>query len=148
MTASPNRVPSTRRRALLMLAGSPDGLTEPVLLLHGFTAELMAAFIDDGLAQSTKDGRIRITDRGLQAYPPPILTRRERRRRRALALIAGRPDGCTTTVLLDYGIKSELLTDLAGAGLVRMQKQPVIGSYGTEVIRVFITDAGRQAIGQ
>jgi hypothetical protein len=148
MTASPNRVPSTCRRALLMLAGSPDGLTEPVLLLHGFTAELMAAFIDDGLAQSTKDGGIRITDRGLQAYPPPILTRRERRRRRALALIAGRPDGCTTTVLLDYGIKSELLADLAGAGLVRMQKQPVVGSYGTEVIRVFITDAGRQAIGQ
>jgi hypothetical protein len=77
MTASPNRVPSTRRRALLMLAGSPDGLTEPVLLLHGFTTGLIAAFIDDGLAQPTKDGRIRITDRGLQACPPPILTRRE-----------------------------------------------------------------------
>ena len=146
MSASPNRVLSTRRRALLMLAGSPDGLTEPVLLLHRFTTELIAALIDDGLAQPTEDGRIRITERGLQA--PPIMTRRERQLRRALALIAGRPHGCTTPVLLDYGIKSELLADLARAGLVRMKKQPVIGSYGTEVTCVFITDAGRQAIGQ
>jgi hypothetical protein len=51
-------------------------------------------------------------------------------------------------VLLDYDIKSELLADLAGAGLVRMQKQPVIVSSGTEVTRVFITEAGRQAIGK
>jgi len=101
---------------------------------------------DDGLAEPTKDGRIRITDRGLQAYPPPVLTRRERQRRRALALIAGRPNGCTTPVLLDYGIKSELLADLAGAGLVRMQKQPVIGSYGTEVTReVVLQRRGRLA---
>jgi len=33
----------TRRRALIMLAGSPDGVTEPVLLAHGFTTELLAA---------------------------------------------------------------------------------------------------------
>jgi hypothetical protein len=49
-------------------------------------------------------------------------------------------------VLLDYGIKSELPTDLAEAGLVRMQKQPVIGSYGTELTRVYITEAGRQVL--
>jgi hypothetical protein len=138
--------PSTRRRALLTLAGSAGGLTEPVLLLHGFTTALIATLIDDGLAQPSDDGRIRITDRGLRTHLPPILTRRERQLRRALALLAGRPHGCTTPVLLDYGIKWELLTDLAEAGLVRMQKQPVIGSHGTEVARVYITAAGRQVL--
>jgi hypothetical protein len=49
-------------------------------------------------------------------------------------------------VLLDYGIKLELLAELAEAGLVRMQKQPVIGSYGTEMTRVHITEAGRQVL--
>jgi hypothetical protein len=146
MPASPNRVPSTRRRALLTLAGSAGGLTEPVLLLHGFTTALIAALIDDGLAQPTDDGRIRITDRGLQAHDPPILTRRDRQRRRLLALLAGRPNGCTTPVLSDYGVKSELLADLAEAGLVRLQKQPIIGSYGAEVTRVYITAAGRQVL--
>jgi hypothetical protein len=146
MPASPNRVPSTRRRALLTLAGSAGGLIEQVFLLHAFTPELMAALIDDGLALPTEDGRIRITNRGLQTHLPPILTRRERQRRRALALIAGRPNGCTTPVLSDYGIKSELLDELAEAGLVRMQKQPVIGSDGTEVTRVYITEAGRQVL--
>jgi hypothetical protein len=145
MPASLNRVPSTRRRALLMLAGSADGLSEPVFLLHGFTSDLIAALIDDGLAQRTEDGRIRITARGLQTHHP-ILTRRERQRRRALILIAGRPHGCTTPVLSDYGIKSELLDELAEAGLVRMQKQPVMGSAGSDVTRVYITEAGRQVL--
>jgi hypothetical protein len=40
----------------------------------------------------------------------------------------------------------ELLAELAEAGLVRMQKQPVIGSYGTEMTRVHITEAGRQVL--
>jgi hypothetical protein len=67
--------------------------------------------------------------------------------RRALELLAGSPDGCTTRVLLVHGVRLELLADLAGAGLVSLQTEPVIGAdRPTEVTRVRITEAGRQAI--
>jgi hypothetical protein len=66
---------------------------------------------------------------------------------RALELLAGSPDGFTTRVLLIHGIRLELLADLAGAGLVSLQAEPVIGGdRPTEVTRVRITDAGRQAL--
>jgi hypothetical protein len=76
--------------------------------------------------------------------------------RRALAVIAATPQGITEAMFLDgfsvavlvdlvaAGLrtlrptaalsraKSELLADLAEAGLVRMQKQPVIGNYGAD----------------
>jgi hypothetical protein len=39
-----------RRRALELLAGSPDGCTEAILLAHGFPVGLLAKLIDAGLA--------------------------------------------------------------------------------------------------
>ena len=50
----------------------------------------------------------------------------------------------TTRVLLVHGIRLALLADLAGAGLVSLQTEPVIGGdRPTEVTRVRLTEAGR-----
>src|SRR5262245_24964241 len=37
-----------RRRALELLAGSPDGMTEAILLAHGFTVDMLADLIRAG----------------------------------------------------------------------------------------------------
>ena len=39
-----------RRRALRLLAGSPLGCTEAIMLAHGFTNEMLEALVRDGLA--------------------------------------------------------------------------------------------------
>ena len=39
-----------RRRALELLASSPDSCIEAIMLAHGFTVEQMVALIRDGLA--------------------------------------------------------------------------------------------------
>jgi hypothetical protein len=47
------------RRALGMLAGSPDGCTKSVLLAHGLKDETLTGLVDKGLAKSTP-GTVRI----------------------------------------------------------------------------------------
>jgi hypothetical protein len=42
--------PPNRRRALELLAASPDGCTEAILLAHGISVELMVELIRAGLA--------------------------------------------------------------------------------------------------
>jgi hypothetical protein len=37
--------PATRRRALELIAWSPDGTTEAMLLAHGFTVEMLVDLI-------------------------------------------------------------------------------------------------------
>jgi hypothetical protein len=70
--------PATRRRALELLAGSADGMTEAMLVAHGFTVEQMVELIRTGLATATtgrvmagarplKVTRVRITDAGQRA---------------------------------------------------------------------------------
>jgi len=44
-----------RRRALTMLAGSADGVTEALMLAHGFTIPLLVELIHAGLASATTD---------------------------------------------------------------------------------------------
>jgi hypothetical protein len=39
-----------QNRALSLLAGSPHGCTEAIMLAHGFTAELLVDLVRDGLA--------------------------------------------------------------------------------------------------
>jgi hypothetical protein len=67
-----------RERALTLLASSPGGATETMLLAHGFTANLIADLVDAGLATAASQrlgaaGReitiicVRITDAGRQA---------------------------------------------------------------------------------
>ena len=48
-----------QRRALSMLAGSPDGCTKSVLLAHGLKDEMLTGLVDSGLAKSTP-GTVRI----------------------------------------------------------------------------------------
>jgi hypothetical protein len=70
--------PATRRRALELLAGSADGMTEAMLVAHGFTVEQMVELIRTGLATATtgrvmagarplKVARVRITEAGRRA---------------------------------------------------------------------------------
>jgi hypothetical protein len=60
-----------RHRALRLLAGSPLGVTEAIMLAHGFTNELLDALVRDGLATATPETvrpievvRVQITDAG------------------------------------------------------------------------------------
>jgi hypothetical protein len=66
------------RRALELLADSPDGSTTALMLAHGFTSTVIAGLVDAGLATSTTEPvlaggrpvdvtRIRITYRGVLA---------------------------------------------------------------------------------
>jgi hypothetical protein len=67
-----------RRRAIELLARSPDGMTEAMLLAHGFTVDMLADLIRAGLATAKTERivaggrpievtRVRITDAGRQA---------------------------------------------------------------------------------
>jgi hypothetical protein len=56
----------THRRALEMLAGSHNGVTEAVLRAHGFSVGLLAGLMRAGLAKADVEttqagGRVRIT---------------------------------------------------------------------------------------
>jgi len=64
-----------RRRALELIACSPDGMTEAMLLAHGFTVDMLADLIRAGLAtgktervvaggRSMEVTRVRITGAG------------------------------------------------------------------------------------
>jgi hypothetical protein len=73
--------------------------------------------------------------------------RRSAERRRALELLAASPDGCTATILLAHGFKSDRLVELINAGLASVTTERVTASdRRMEVTRVRITDAGRQAL--
>jgi hypothetical protein len=64
-----------QRRALRLLAGSPLGVTEAIMLAHGFTTEMLTVLVRDGLATAAPETvhagrrpievvRVRITDAG------------------------------------------------------------------------------------
>ncbi len=70
--------PATRRRALELLAVSPDGATEAILVAHGFTIDLLVELVRAGLAtakaervmaggRSMQVTRVRITEAGRRA---------------------------------------------------------------------------------
>jgi hypothetical protein len=78
MTTPSRGTSGEQRRALDMLAGSPDGCTEGALRAHGFTVRLLAAIVRAGLAvarpEIVKAGgrtlsmlRLTITDDGRRA---------------------------------------------------------------------------------
>jgi hypothetical protein len=71
-----------RRRALVLLAGSPNGCTESILLAHGITAAQLASLVRDGFVTTKVERmiagvgvgkreievtRMRITDAGRKA---------------------------------------------------------------------------------
>jgi len=76
---SQKRVPKPdRRRALELLAASPDGLPDAIMLANGFTIAQLAELVSAGLATSAHErmragrdtvevARMRITDAGRRA---------------------------------------------------------------------------------
>ena len=69
------RIKLPRRRALELLASSPDGCTEATLLAHGFTVDFIVGLVRAGLATAGSErvvgggrtievARVRITDAG------------------------------------------------------------------------------------
>jgi len=79
--ATPPRKPRLgpeRRGALGILADAPRGLTQGVMLAHGFTPDTIASLVRDGLAATRREPmraggrtievvRVKITDAGLRA---------------------------------------------------------------------------------
>src|SRR5262249_59515171 len=72
---------SDRRRTLRLLAGAPEGCTEPVMLAHGFTVPLLVDLCIAGLAIATPEHmvagvrkvevvRMKITEAGRRALTP------------------------------------------------------------------------------
>ena len=58
-------ISAEQRRALRLLAGSPLGCTEAILLAHGLKAELLALLVRDGLA-TTQPGTMRAGGRQIE----------------------------------------------------------------------------------
>jgi hypothetical protein len=67
-----------RRRALELLAASPDGCSEAIMLAHGFTVDFLVALIRTGMAtrqpervvaggRAMEVARVRITEVGRRA---------------------------------------------------------------------------------
>jgi hypothetical protein len=67
-------------------------------------------------------------------------------RRRALELLAASRDGCTEAIMLAHGFTVELMVDLCIAGLaIATVERMVVGGRTVEIVRLKITEAGRQA---
>jgi hypothetical protein len=62
-----------RRRALALLAGAPDGCTEPLLVAHGLAVELLADIVRAGLttAKGASACRAAIWSAGFRKCPAP-----------------------------------------------------------------------------
>jgi hypothetical protein len=71
-------------------------------------------------------------------------------RRRALELLAASPDGCTEALLLANGFTAQMLIELIRTELATVQPERMIADDGRqiEVTRVWITEAGRLALGR
>ena len=68
-------------------------------------------------------------------------------RRRALELLAASHDGYTEALMLAHGFPVPLLVDLCIAGLaIATLERMVAGGRPVEVVRMKITEEGRQAI--
>src|SRR6516165_8673686 len=76
-----------RRRALELLAASPDGCTEALMFANGFTAELLIELVRAGLASAhvermvgdgkmTEVARMKLSEAGWQALEGDAINRR------------------------------------------------------------------------
>jgi hypothetical protein len=67
--------------------------------------------------------------------------------RRALELLEASIDGCTETIMLAHGFKTELLVELVNAELATATiEHMAVGGRRVKVIRMRITAAGRRAL--
>jgi hypothetical protein len=68
-------------------------------------------------------------------------------RRRALELLASCPEGCTEAILAARDIPVSLIVQLVRAGLATTKAERVVaGRLTIEVTRIWLTEAGRQAL--
>ena len=68
-------------------------------------------------------------------------------RRRALELLAGSPEGCTMAMMQAHGFSIDVLVELVKVGLATTKRERMVaGRRQTDVARVRITEAGRQAL--
>jgi hypothetical protein len=78
---------------------------------------------------------------------PSRAQRQRSDRRRALGVLAGATEGVTEALMLAHGFRVELLVDLCLAGLATARPEHMrAGRRTMEVVRMKITDAGRQAL--
>jgi hypothetical protein len=77
----------------------------------------------------------------------PSRAERERtQQRRALRLLADAPEGMTEALMMAHGFNSELLVDcIAGLAIAKVERM-IAGGRTVEVVRLKITEAGRQAL--
>ena len=82
MDGSHSLLISDRRRALELLASSREGVSEALMIAHGFTVPQMVELVRSGLASATPERvvvgnramqitRLRITDAGRKALAGP-----------------------------------------------------------------------------
>ena len=94
----------------------------------------------------------RAAGRGLIVTVAPMPTRRHYRRpnpdrRRALELLAGSRYGYTKAILRAHGFSFDMMVELIKAGLATTKRERMVAdSRQTSVVRVRITEAGRQAL--
>jgi hypothetical protein len=68
-------------------------------------------------------------------------------RRRALELLAGSRYGYTKAILRAHGFSIDMMTELVKAGLATTRRERMLADgRQTGIVRVRITDAGRQAL--
>jgi hypothetical protein len=68
-------------------------------------------------------------------------------RRRALELLAGSREGCTKAMMRAHGFSIDMLVELVKVGLATTKRERMVASgRQTDVARVRITEAGRQAL--
>jgi hypothetical protein len=68
-------------------------------------------------------------------------------RRRALELLAASRKGCTKALMRAHGLSIDMLLDLLKAGLATTKRERMVaGGRQTDVARVRITEAGREAL--
>jgi hypothetical protein len=67
--------------------------------------------------------------------------------RRALEMLAGAANGLSEDALLEHSISIENMVDLVKAGLATAKAERlIIGGMPVEITRLYITEAGRQAL--
>jgi hypothetical protein len=61
-------------------------------------------------------------------------------------LLAGSRDGYTKAILRAHGFSMDMMVELVKAGLATTKRERMVAGGQTDVVRVRITDAGRQAL--
>jgi hypothetical protein len=78
---------------------------------------------------------------------PSRAQRESTQQRRALRQLASAPEGVTEALMLAHGFPVSLLVDLCmGELAIATPERMVAGGRTVEVVRLTITDAGRQAL--